>query len=61
MKVLPRFELTETFNKNNDFIIFRNNNKNKTIKRKTIKRKTIKKKTIKRKTSKKSFLSFFDK
>ena len=58
MKDLPRLELTEDPNKNNDFIIFRNNSKTKYVtKKRSIKRRNVKKRKT-RKTGKGLFNLF---
>jgi hypothetical protein len=62
MTELPRLELTEDPKKNNDYIIFRHNSKNKNVKTlyKSRSKKRFNNKTKKKKRNKKNgFLSLF--
>ena len=56
MKDLPRLELTEDPNKNNDFIIFRNNSKAKYV----TKKRSIKKRNVQKRKTRKIRKSLFN-
>jgi len=62
MKELPRLELTEDPNKNNNFIIFRHGSKGKKVSSvtKNVKRRPIKKRSTKKRRSSKSRKGFFN-